>query len=452
MNSDFTMDLRNFSELWDINPYTNDTFVLRDTSARDLQKSYGKDLSKAISCYIGNLHRVAINSDDEELYEALSVSGAQAYIAYGHYRSVNGGATIEIEEQINQWIRMHERNLDGVIAAAKRCDSNLNPTNKNRLISGNSRSIKKLRESIWAACFGSSLTRAVHYRNLLRAENVLIIGETGTGKEGIARIIAESVFQKDGITQAEFRIVNAAAIPETLLESELFGHKKGSYTGALCDKHGIITEANKGTFFFDEIGDLPLRLQPKILRVLEKGLVRKIGEDKEVAVDVKFIGATHKALQKMVVDGQFREDLYHRFNGHIINTIPLRSLNEDDIIDIGENFISKNDSTSYRIIFRQVVREKYNGYEWPGNMRELGNVIRGLMLRGAVSQSIIIDRQRPEKNLIDIPDQLLRFNWSIDEVTKWYVKCVLNKHQNKSAAAKALGISYNQWFRKYKGI
>ena len=377
----------------------------------------------------------------------MPIINLKAYLALGHYQVSTGKKNIILNEKMERWLKNKEWNFRGAIAAAERCNKYLNPTSPDRVISGRSPAIKKLREEIWSASFGSSLSRAVQSLNLLRRENVLIIGETGTGKERIAAIIAEAAFHKSGTGKPQYRIINASAIPETLLESELFGHKKGSFTGANSNKKGMLEEADNGVFFFDEIGDLPLHVQPKILRALEEGKIRRIGEDKEKTINVKFIGATHKNLEQMIQDDKFRKDLFYRFNGFIINAPPMRELNEEDFLDIGRSFAEETDASLYKDEIEPKLIKDFYGHKWAGNVRELGNKVRNLILRGEVPS---FTPDVADQNIL-IPENITNCTWTLEELNNWYAKQVKNKYQNNmSKASKALGISYSKFCRKYK--
>jgi len=193
---------------------------------------------------------------------------------------------------------------------------------------------------------------------------VLIQGESGTGKE----VVAQAIQQASRVADKPFVTVNCAALPENLVESELFGHQKGSFTGATAEKPGLFEIADGGTLFIDEIGELPLSLQPKLLRVLEDGSLRRIGCARERKVDVRIIAATNRELQKEVDAGQFREDLYYRINVLSIMLPPLRE-RDGDIDQLIDHFVP----SSYHI--EPAARAALNRYSWPGNIRQLINVV-----------------------------------------------------------------------------
>ncbi len=200
---------------------------------------------------------------------------------------------------------------------------------------------------------------------------VLVCGESGTGKELVARRVHE-LSGRGG----SFVAVNCSAIPEGLIESELFGHVKGSFTGAVGDKPGLFEEAEGGSLFLDEVGELPLTLQPKLLRALQEGRDKRVGGNREVAVDVRIVSATNRDLRREVEQGRFREDLYYRLNVVAIEIPPLRH-RPQDIPLLAQHFLRKYAVAFGRPVagFRREVLEALEGYAYPGNVRELENVV-----------------------------------------------------------------------------
>lgn len=202
---------------------------------------------------------------------------------------------------------------------------------------------------------------------------VLITGETGTGKE----LIAEAIAQLSVRFGKPFVVVNCAAVPENLLESELFGYEKGAFTGAGAPKEGILKIADEGCVFFDEVGELPLSIQGKLLRFLQTQTFYPIGGTREIQVDVRILSATNRDLARMVREGKFREDLYHRLR---VATIRAPSLREriGDITSLVNFFIHRYRNTTYRPVkgFTRAFLDRLTSYEWPGNIRELENTIR----------------------------------------------------------------------------
>jgi two-component system, NtrC family, response regulator PilR len=201
---------------------------------------------------------------------------------------------------------------------------------------------------------------------------VHIFGESGTGKELVAKLIHESGPRRDG----PFVPVNCGAIPTELMESELFGHKRGSFTGAVSDKRGLIQSAEGGTLFLDEIADLPLHMQVKLLRVIQEKTVRVVGEQNEAGIDVRFLSATHKNLAQLVAEGKFREDLFYR-----VNVIELRvpSLRErpEDVPDLAEAILrrlGRRLKTTPHALGKDAL-SALKAYAFPGNVRELENIL-----------------------------------------------------------------------------
>ena len=211
---------------------------------------------------------------------------------------------------------------------------------------------------------------------------VLVLGETGTGKELVARALHDHGRRKDKLFLAE----NCAAVPENLLESELFGHKKGSFTGAIADRPGHFVAANGGTVFLDEIGDMPLTMQSKLLRVLQEGEVRAVGSNKTVKVDVRIVAATNKDLRAMCALGSFREDLFYRLNVIAIQLPPLRE-RPGDVPLLVRFFLGRIGTELGReLAIQPAALAALERWRWPGNVRELDNVLRGaaVFARGAI--------------------------------------------------------------------
>jgi two-component system response regulator PilR (NtrC family) len=202
--------------------------------------------------------------------------------------------------------------------------------------------------------------------------NILIIGDSGTGKELVARALHEL----SPVDQNIFVAVNCGAIPETLIESELFGHKKGSFTGAIADKPGLFETASGGTLFLDEIGELPLSMQVKLLRALQDRAIRRVGGNDTIKIDVRIIAATNKNLEEAVKNGSFREDLYYRLNVIMLETPQLRS-RAGDIEMLANVFLKKFNEKQKRNLdgFTPEALEVVLNHNWPGNIRELENVM-----------------------------------------------------------------------------
>ncbi|MBV6644386.1 MAG: sigma-54-dependent Fis family transcriptional regulator [Cyclobacteriaceae bacterium] len=214
---------------------------------------------------------------------------------------------------------------------------------------------------------------------------VLVTGENGTGKE----LVAKWVHEKSARASGSLVEVNCAAIPSELIESELFGHEKGSFTSAHKQRIGKFEQANGGTLFLDEIGDMSLSAQAKVLRALQESLISRVGGDKQIKVDVRVVAATNKDLKKEIADGKFREDLYHRLSVILIKVPPLRERKED-IPALANHFlqqIAKEYGTTPKEIDNKALGELAN-HEWTGNIRELRNVIERLVIMsdGVITQ------------------------------------------------------------------
>jgi len=277
--------------------------------------------------------------------------------------------------------------------------------------------------------------------------NILILGESGTGKGLIAELIHYNSPRKD----MPFISINCSAIPEGLLESELFGYKKGAFTGAVTDKMGLLSLAHQGTFFLDEIGDMPVNLQAKLLKVLETGEVYPLGDTKPNIVDIRLVSATNTDIENRVKEGKFREDLYWRLNVIEIRIPPLRE-RKDDIDILTRHFIDKLSKKHNKKVVG-IENEALNlmiEYSWPGNVRELKNVIeRALIL--ASGDMITIN---------DLPDKLKKDDHHAELSTlKTYLsdyekKLILNTYisynKNKDDTAKALDIDLATLYRKFK--
>ena len=215
---------------------------------------------------------------------------------------------------------------------------------------------------------------------------VLIQGETGTGKEVIARAIHEASPRRKN----RFVAINCAAIPSTLLESELFGYEKGAFTGAVAQTLGRFQAADRGTLFLDEIGDLPLELQPKLLRAVQEKQIERLGGGQTLQVDVRVIAATNQDLQRLVAEKKFRMDLYYRLNVFPMTLPPLRE-REEDIPLLAEHFVQKFAKQQGKMIdtIPEEVMAALKHHDWPGNIRELQNVIeRGVIMTTGVSLSL----------------------------------------------------------------
>lgn len=274
---------------------------------------------------------------------------------------------------------------------------------------------------------------------------IMINGETGTGKE----VLAKAIHYNSPRKEKPFMAINCAAVPANLLESELFGHIKGTFTGAISDRKGMIEMADGGTFFLDEIGDLSLELQPKLLRVLQEKEIQPLGSSKVKKVNVRFIVATHKNLIELVAKGEFREDLYYRLN-IIPLSIPKLNQRKDDILPLFKHFLSESCKAEDRDIpeISNEISQCLESYNWPGNVRELENIAQRLAV--LVPQGILLKEHLPShisNNSSNdlIADPILPENdFDLEEcVDKIILKALKKNNWNQSKTAKYLNVSRN---------
>lgn len=278
---------------------------------------------------------------------------------------------------------------------------------------------------------------------------VLITGETGTGKE----LVAKAIHRSSPRGAKPFIVVNCGAIPENLLESTLFGYLKGSFTGAVDDRKGMFKAADGGVIFLDEIGELPLALQVKLLRALQDNEIQPVGSEKEVTVDVRVIAATNKNLFEAVNNGEFRQDLYYRLNVVEIRVPPLRERPED-ILVLTEHFLREQvikNKISLLSISGEAT-EALKQYDWPGNVRELQNAVERLAVLSSTSQ--ITMKELPLRILQSKSDDKAVSNKSsmtLEEVEERHIRGELKKYSyNYSAVAELLGIGRTTLWRKMK--
>jgi DNA-binding NtrC family response regulator len=277
--------------------------------------------------------------------------------------------------------------------------------------------------------------------------NVLLLGETGTGKELIARAIHYSSPR----AERPFIPINCSAIPENLLESELFGHVRGAFTGAVTSKKGLFEEANGGTVFLDEIGDLSPSLQAKLLRVLEDQEIRPIGSNQSTKVDIRFISATNKDLAGLVKEGRFREDLYYRINVITIHLPALRERGND--VELLARFFMQKYSKEHGRDVNKIDNEALKllkSYHWPGNIRELQNIIERAVL---ISEDGVIRKEHLPEGLFDKKasffEEALQRRLSIEDYTKAFILTYQNQYTEQQLAD-MLGITRKSLWEKRK--
>jgi len=281
---------------------------------------------------------------------------------------------------------------------------------------------------------------------------ILIRGESGTGKELVARALHRGSPRRSGPMVS----INCAALPENLLESELFGHVRGAFTGAQSAREGLFAKADGGTLYLDEVGELPLALQPKLLRALEEGKVRPVGSDREIPFDARLVAATNRALEELVENGHFRQDLYYRINVIEIEVPPLRE-RDNDILLLAQHFIAEFSRRGGRTVtgLSESAAERLLDYDWPGNVRELKN---------AMERAVALTRQT-RISVGDLPPKLRRYERSpsieagrgaadldsLETVERRHILYALKVVEgNKSKAARALGCDRKTLYRKLK--
>jgi two-component system response regulator PilR (NtrC family) len=274
---------------------------------------------------------------------------------------------------------------------------------------------------------------------------VHISGESGTGKELVAKLIHESGPRRDG----PFVPVNCGAIPTELMESELFGHKRGSFTGAVSDKKGLIQSAEGGTLFLDEIADLPLHMQVKLLRVIQEKAVRPVGEQFEVGVDVRILSATHKSLSALVADGKFREDLFYRVNVIELRVPSLRERRED-VPELAESILRRlgRRMKTTPPMLGQDALATFERYDFPGNVRELENILERAVTLSTGGEISALDIQlRPTRGDNAPVGAGAQSGGALGDHLEVVerdaiVKALHQTRYNKTAAAKILGMSF----------
>ena len=282
---------------------------------------------------------------------------------------------------------------------------------------------------------------------------VLIEGETGTGKE----LVASAVHYWSNRREKLFIAQNCAAMPENLLESELFGHKKGAFTGATDDKKGLFELAHQGTLFLDEVGEMPLQLQAKLLRVLQEGEVRPVGANRTRRVDTRIVAATNRDLEKEVAEGRFREDLFYRLKVFPLRLPPLRERREDIPLLAG-HFLKRYCEEFGRAVrgFSQQAMEALQAYPWPGNVRELENEVQRLVIQVEDEQFVQPHHLSPrikqsESVALRVKPDKGTLKEMMEQIEKQILREALEEHDNnKSQTARTLGITREGLHKKLK--
>jgi DNA-binding NtrC family response regulator len=282
--------------------------------------------------------------------------------------------------------------------------------------------------------------------------NVLISGESGTGKELSANLLHRLSSRRDN----PFIIVDSCNLSENLFESELFGHERGSFTGADVLKKGLLEYADKGTLFIDEIGEVSGIIQSKLLRIIDTKSFRRVGSSKNLFIDTRIITATNKNLKNMVEDGRFRGDLFYRISGFTIELPPLRERKED-IPHLAHYFMTKENKVQFSKPISQSAIDKLMNYDWPGNVRELKNVIeRGIVLsegKDEIPEGAIQLEISNAKNYYGGKEfEIFEKNLSLKEIEEKYINYLLSKGLTKSEIARIIGESERSVYRKLSGI
>ncbi len=318
---------------------------------------------------------------------------------------------------------------------------------------------RKLRDSgIFGSLVGSSRKMQEIFRLVEMVApstaSVLITGESGTGKELVARTIHQHSPRKD----KPFVAINCAAIPETLIESEIFGHEKGAFTGALERRVGCFELAEGGTILLDEIGEMPIGTQAKLLRVLEDRKLRRLGSKSETSVDVRVIAATNKTPEEAVAKGELRNDLYYRLNVFSIHMPPLRE-HKEDLSDLVKSLIADVDEKHGRNVamISEAVMNIFAGYSWPGNVRELRNVLERAII---VCEGSVIETRHlppgfgqvtPKPPVLEANAVRLGVGTTVGEAERLLIiKTLESTNNNKTRAAEILGISLKTLHNKLK--
>jgi two-component system, NtrC family, response regulator AtoC len=385
----------------------------------------------------------------ERIQEAWPDLAVVIATAHGNMEMVIRALRSGAVDFLNKPVRLRE--LDVVlekaanVAALKRERSHLRDTiggiqdatslrSSSRAMVGESGATEQLRKQIQQAVAA-------------RVDTILLCGETGTGKE----VVAREIHLAAGSSRSPFIPVNCPAIPESLIESELFGHRKGSFTGAVEHRAGYFELADGGTLFLDEVADLSAAAQAKLLRVLETRMVRRIGDSKEKAVELRVVAASNAALKDRVAKGTFRADLYYRLNVFAIDLLPLRE-RRLDILPLAEHFLTGYGETRRRRFagFTDEAADRLSAYDYPGNARELRNIVERAAILTTGGETDDEGREWVDETNLNLPGADGRLaqaphigNNALDEERQRIVRA-LDEHQwNRREAAKAIGMPYS---------
>lgn len=435
-NAPMTASFLEALELWSGNP-----FVISDSQRREhIRKQV---LAGPIAAELSR----RVRRGDLVLAKHLILAVGQAQACASIQQPCDVLTTAELPASVLRSLPRKRNDYLRIVMAAGRCYHAM------VAIAGSSKAMADLRSQIWAACFGQSLLHALELEQVVRDHDVLILGETGTGKESVAQVFLDATPGPASGKAAPQAAINAAAIPDTLVESELFGHVKGAFTGATEARSGRLRVAADGAFFLDEVGDLPTTTQVKLLRVMETNEIFPLGSNTGQLADVRYISATHKNLQAMVDKGEFRRDLFGRLAGVTIVIPPLRERPED-IEGIGIRFVESYHKSSENLDSDKIVRwlrsSEARSYSWPGNVRELQNALRNLMLGLPPGLSPV---DTSAKGDIDFPDTIHKAQATLESVEDWYIKRVLaSSDNNLTHTAQVLGLNRSTLRRRLKQL
>ena len=335
-----------------------------------------------------------------------------------------------------------------LLGAVRRCLAEL------AVLVGSSSSLQRVRAAAWGTCFGASLGRTLDFERVIREHDVLLTGETGTGKEAVARAIGEGTLGHGEGGRGPFSALNIAAIPETLIESELFGHVRGAFTGASRARPGHIRSTSGGCLFLDEVGDLPPTAQSKLLRVMETDTVTPVGSEASHAADVRYVAATHRDLAEMVRAGSFREDLYQRLAGDVIRLPALRERPED-VREIAVRFASRylaQGAPEWKRVKSWLSSSEVSNHRWPGNVRQLQNCLRNVLLGVDVDFAADGDDEVRDQRS-ELPEFVRNANAPLARVEAWYLLRVFEREgRNYARAARVLGLDRATVRRKLRSL
>jgi hypothetical protein len=425
------------------NPYLNKSRILQRKISDEIYDKLKKDNFRS------HLRSLIKSEDDIMIIQFLLSLGHWSVLKIDHKKYKLPLDFIPREYLEHQDIFPYIEKCNGLCDSAKRVFGKLDQ------VVGISEDIQKVKYETWSACFGKTLYESYCFPKLVRQHNILFMGESGTGKELFSQAALSGDFGQSNFKQGPAISVNLAALNNQTIESELFGHVKGSFTGATSNRAGAIQSAHKGSIFLDELGDIPKRTQVKILRAIESKKIKSVGSDKEVVANPRYISATNQNVED---EALFRPELLQRVSGSKIVIPPLR-YHRKDIKYIGDYFLNdlkggENteflDEDEYDHFTDQLSLMRY---DWPGNVRELLNQLRAFLLGLPtilnVGSQTFVGKNEPLQ--YTIPNEIITNSWTINEVQNWYFNKVFQQsNRNFTQAAKILGVNRTTVTRKVK--